>query len=396
MKVIFFSSFLVIWSVSYGQVTNSVEVEKKLEQAPSVSQPEQIREQELKKSDEKPSAGYRSKTSRPDQDKNLAPAEENQQKSVQSLSSSFSSTKKSSATQRTRRSPSPEQQQSMDETVDQLAVYAPESFEYHFYTYLAGNYNVDLLASLKKAEKIKPNDSEVKVQLAAAYYILSESEKSTDYITQLAKSGKIKRCGISYAKDVLNSVPKNGVLVTHGFDDTYSVLYQQFVNHFRKDVKLVALDFLQSSAYRSSLRKSGLQIPEASVIDVNYLVKFCRSNSSRQLNLSLTTPKEYFLPIKSELYVTGLVFQYSETSPDHFSENVRLWEEVFNKESISNPADETAKKLNANYLAMLYHLRAGYLKAGNQSKVKELDLWMEKIASQSGKTEQVNKLKKNQ
>ena len=42
-------------------------------------------------------------------------------------------------------------------------------------------------------------------------------------LEKLKMAGKLTDNTLHYAEDVLLSVPENGVLITHGFDDSYGV-----------------------------------------------------------------------------------------------------------------------------------------------------------------------------
>ena len=63
----------------------------------------------------------------------------------------------------------------MDNLVESLEKNAPESFEYHYFKYVAGNYNVVLIDHLKKAEALRPTNSDVNIQIAAYYLIVKDS-----------------------------------------------------------------------------------------------------------------------------------------------------------------------------------------------------------------------------
>ncbi|NRA11630.1 MAG: hypothetical protein HRT57_06725, partial [Crocinitomicaceae bacterium] len=194
-------------------------------------------------------------------------------------------------------------------------------------------------------------------------------------------------------EDVLLSVPENGVLITHGFDDSYATWYKQNSADVRKDVTIISLDFLQSDHYRELLKEDGYKLPESKVVDVKFLKSFCELNTSKSISISLTTPKEYFKPIQSSLYITGLVFEYHKDEFDNFHRNDDLWNSTLKKHLVNNATDEKSKQLSSNYLPMLLQLRKVYVKMDLKGKLEEVDEASDKVSVQCKKYEQVQKLK---
>lgn len=312
----------------------------------------------------------------------------------ESMSSSFSKLKIQSSVQRNQRTPTEEQQSQMDETVNYFEKYAPESFEYHFYKYVAGNYSISLVDHLFKAEELKPNNVDVQIQLAAYYLIIDDSSNAIGYLKKIKEIGKVNDDILTYGKDLLLSAPENGTLITHGFDDTYSCVYLQLIEHVRTDVQLISLDLLQSQDYKRNLEEKGYVLPSSSVIDIAYLQTFCSQNENKSLSISLTTPKEYFQQIQEKLYVVGLVFEYHSTAFNNFYKNDYLWNEVLEKKLVYSSLNEKSKQISSNYLPMLLQLRSFYVAQKSKDQVKMIDEALDKVSVQCKKYDQVQKIKK--
>lgn len=305
----------------------------------------------------------------------------------------FSMSKQEATVQRQQRSPSYEQQVEMNDAVSYFENNAPNSFEYHYFTYLAGNYNVDLVDHLFQAEKLKPNNTDVHVQLAGYHMISRDTDSAVIYLNKLIDEGRITQSTLQYAEDILLSVPQNGVLITHGFDDSYGVWTKQLKDGVRSDVQLISLDFLQSGQFRALLKEDGFVLPQRTLIDVTYLKEFCELNPRKEIGISLTTPKEYFQPIQSKLYVTGLVFEYHNEEFNNFERNDALWNQTLKKYVVENASDEKSKQLSSNYLPMLLQLRKVYEQQNNTEKLKDVDAATDAVGIQCKKYEQVQKLK---
>jgi hypothetical protein len=308
----------------------------------------------------------------------------------------YSSVKSVSAKSRTQRTPSTEYQQQMDMAVQQLSISAPESFEYNFFRYQAGNYNTELVEYLNKAEALKPSNSDVHIQKAALHWSNADSISTLSYLQKLNAVARLSPEMVSYAEDMLNSVPKNGVLITHGIDDSFSALYVQLEKKLRKDVKIVSLEVLQSKQMRSDLIKKGFQLPLRVTIDVQYLQEFCNLNKSKNIGLSMTLPKEYLSVLSDKLYVTGLVFEYREEKGfNNFVRNDELWNDRMSRSIINEFKSDKGRQLSANYLPMLLVLSKTYGELNEPGKKRDVDAVIDQIAAQSNKYEQVKKLRTN-
>jgi hypothetical protein len=316
--------------------------------------------------------------------------------SVSTMSGSFTATKVQSSTQRTQRSPTPAQQQQMNVVVDALEESAPESFEYHYYKYVAGNYNIALVDHLKKAEALKPNNSDVQLQMAAYHIITNDNKNASIYLDKLQKSSRLSKETIDYAEDILRSVGPGGTLITHGTDDTYGAAFIQLNKKIRPDVHIISLDLLQSDKYRENLKSLGYSIPDSKVVNVPFLQQFCVKNAGKNISVSMTTPKEYLVGIQQNLFTVGLNFEYhTDLTYNNFNRNEELWNKELTKALVSNATSDKGKQLSANYLPMLLMLRKVYEQKNEIEKLKVTDRSIDKIAAQSNKYEQVQKLKKS-
>lgn len=406
MRSLFFTVFLFMSLVSFGQSQTSG-------QAPAKAADKELDDKSLSADslaiDEIQIEGSKklkvvSSKSKSDSRKNaygyeMEPAAEEapaviQSEQYQNASISFESSRKQASYQRSQRSPSYNQQVEMDNAVDYFQQNSPNSFEYHYFSYTAGNYDVSLFEHLAEAERLRPNNSDVHVQLAAYYIIKEEKQQALNYFDQLIASNRLTNDVLKYAEDILVSTPKNGTLITHGFDDSYGVWYLQAAKNIRTDVTLISMDFLQSKEYRNRLSSKGYVLPSSTSIDVNYFKEFCTLNAGKKLAVSMTTPKEYFKPVLNQMYTTGLVFEYHTAEFNNFNRNVELWGKLLKKYLIENATDEKAKQLSANYLPMLLQMRKVYHQQGDMKKVQELDGVIDKIGVQCKKYDRIQDLKK--
>lgn len=313
---------------------------------------------------------------------------------LQLVTSTFTLAKQMASSQRSQRSPTVDQQVQMDNLVQVLEKSSPESFEYHYFKFVAGNYSVALVEHLKKAELLRPTNSDVHIQFVAYYWCMNEKRKALPYLEKLMGSGRLNWSILNYSKDLLRSVPSQGTLITHGMEDSYACLYLQISEGIRTDVNVISLDLLQSEAIQKQLLVYGFNLPQNSTIDVAYLNEFCVQNNTRNIALSMTIPKEYLLPIQENLFVTGLVLEYkTDLSYQNSARNEYLWNYEFIKLIIMDASNEKERQLTANYLPMLLILRNTYKLTNETEKLALIEEVLTQVAVQSRKQKQIQKIK---
>jgi hypothetical protein len=307
----------------------------------------------------------------------------------------FNVAKIQTANSRTQRTPKVEQQQQMDASVRQLELVAPESFEYNIFRYQAGNHNVELVENLNKAEQLNPNNVDVQFLQAAYNWVVADTTIALEYMEKLNEKDRLTNDMINYSSDLLLSVPENGTLITHGYDDSFAAFYQQNSTNTREDVTIVSLELLQSTNMKNELNKKGYALPDNPTVDVNYLQSFCALNTDKGIAISMTVPKEYLTAISSRLFVSGLVFEYrTDQDFNNFLRNDEIWQKM-SKVLIDAVKTEKGRQLTANYLPMLLHLSRVYGELNEPLKKREIDLLIDKVAGVSNKTEQIKKLRSN-
>ncbi len=294
--------------------------------------------------------------------------------------------------QRTQRNPSDARQSTMNDAVTFFEKNAPQSFEYNYFKYLSGNYDLALRDYLIKAEKLRPDNSDVHVQLAAMYDIEGQDALKKSYLIKLASSGRLSQSSIQYGQDVLLSCKSGDFLIAHALEDAMALWYQQSVGSIREDVKILSLDLMQSSWYRKKMKMQGLKLPASNLVDTKFLQELIRINSDKSISLSLTIPKEYFSPISDKIYVRGLVFTNRPTS-NTGNENLNLWNNTLRKHLIEEAIDDQGKQLSSNYLPMLLSVRNYYIEQNDVLNREKIEKLMQHIAFQSKKQAAYSKVK---
>ena len=248
------------------------------------------------------------------------------------------------------RSPSIQSQQIMDREVERLKEIDDDSFEYHLFNYVSGNYDVTRQESLYRAQSIDGNNQEVQKLMVANSIAIGDQSGAGIGLVKLVKGGVISKETISYTEDVLKSAKGNDVLFTHGTNDSYGTLYNQFIkgNEFGS-ICIVSLDLMKSNSYRELIQAEGVVIPSREIIDVQFFVELCRLNMNKGISISMTFPLEYLKPMASELVPYGLVLRTGKQKPLCASDLDDLWNKDFNKKNLNEYTSLESRNYAKNY-----------------------------------------------
>jgi len=285
------------------------------------------------------------------------------------------------------RSATPVQQKQMNSSLGYMNTLAPTAFETNLFSYVNGRYDSDSSKYLLKAAELEPNDPLVRKQLSA-YYLIEEQPILADSVTQtLFTDGTYCQGMTWYATDLSNSVPATNTVIVHGIDDLLPLTQVQTLAQVQADgnatFEIVSLELLQSKEYRKSLEKLGYNIPDSKIVDTAFLVDFVQMNPEKNIQLSMTLPKEYLERFMPNLYPMGLTFVL-EKSDDLNTFNAQLWENEWNREHLINGTGDWSDNLTKNYLPSLYTLQKYYQTAGKTDEVAKIQQVIDAISARNG------------
>ena len=288
-----------------------------------------------------------------------------------------------------RKSPTLFQKEQMQLRLNEIAQINNQSFEYHLLNYQVGNYDFSKFESLEIAAKLKPSDAIVLKELSAYCYIMNDESKLIQHLASLNAMLVFSKGLELFAVNVLESLPENSVLITHGEQDTYPLLIQQKIKRFRSDVEIISLDHLQSKDYRKRMKKSDFKMPNQDVIDTQFFSEFMRLNSSKNIIVASSVPRPYLEKAK-QLKNVGLGFSFDNRVADGY--NLKLYEKGL-KNTINNHINQSKEgSLLTNYLPFLFSVRNDYIQKGDKNSIEYIDSIINEIGQKSNKVNQVKAL----
>lgn len=248
------------------------------------------------------------------------------------------------------RSPSPQSQKIMDAEVESLRQVDDQSFDYHLYNYVSGNYDVTRQESLYRAEAINGNNHEVQRLMVANSLVMGDLTGAGIGLTKLVNNGTLSKETVAYTDDVLKSSKGNEILFTHGTNDTYGTVYNQYMNPDEyNSICIVSLDLMKSASYRTILKNKGIQLPSREFIDVQFFKDLCVLNANKGISISMTFPIDYLKPLADQLVPYGLVLRMGKQKPLCATDLEHLWNNNLNKKNLIEYNSSESRGYAKNY-----------------------------------------------
>lgn len=188
--------------------------------------------------------------------------------------------------------------------------------------FLVSEFDMKLYPKFKASLTENSTSLLIKLDIGASI-VKSDTENGIRQFEQLLKRNEYSETTLQFYRDVLNSVPNNGFLITHSFEDTYCLWYLQHKKGVRNDVKLVSLQLLTSDKYRANI---ALKLSASKKVDIDFLGELLSSNEDKNISISSTVPKSYLNTHLERLFPVGLVFVYTKQDFNYFENNDLLKE----------------------------------------------------------------------
>lgn len=280
----------------------------------------------------------------------------------------------------------------------------PSTFEY----YLLKGMNSDEPESSSafiKAYELDPERDEIYGKLLVHYVFSSEEEALIEISKRMIEANIYSNSNMMWNYNALQSIDKNGLIVTNGDMDSMPKWVLQYGLGIRQDV-LVANRWMlaYSDEYRKSIfSKANLTDPNKNRADfkttadyVDYLTKEILTKTSRPVYMSTGTGIDFFRKYQLDdyMYVVGNAIKYSEADFNNTRVIRENFENKFYMEYLlqnfqSHPQDEVVKtRMNLTYLPGLIHMRDHYTKTNN-SKIEWYAKYIDRITTDSGRKEEV-------
>ena len=275
-----------------------------------------------------------------------------------------------------------ELQSDLDSITNHLKKHSSGTWEQLIVEYWNSNRDPKKESVLQAAYKLRPNDPLTLRFMTGSQYFNGKQSSVYAYYVKWKATGDLPLSTENYAYNVMQSIPKDAILITNGEMDTYPLMYQlQTINS--TGVKIVSMALCSRPENRTKIfAYAGLIIPDGDVtsaLDAKYIERIAVANPSKKIYIASTCGAVVLKALQSNLYCTGLAFRYS-TAPinnlsilrDNVGQKFRL-ENVGKSRNMANHFDVFyADNLEMNYYLPLLLAGDQFESAGNTVKAGEL------------------------
>lgn len=269
----------------------------------------------------------------------------------------------------------------LNSLVDEMGKAIPNSYEYNYCKWQAGDNNMDRYEYLKKAIEISPNRTDHIDYMINIGEMKRDIKQRDEYSLKKMKAGLVSTGMIYYNYNQLMGLEQNAILLTAGDHDTYPSWILQ-AQGIRKDVRVINLYLLHVDDYREKLFNE-LGLENVQIKDQNNPKEFRRmivdylskNKKSYPVYVAVTSTscEDYIAEIENNLYLIGTSYKYDTTSFDNIALLKRNMEKLFALDYIDKPfyneiSADWVEQINLNYAIPMLKLYTHYKESGDIQK----------------------------
>ncbi len=284
----------------------------------------------------------------------------------------------------------------LDAIVGSLPTSLANTFEFNYILYIHENWSDDRFDHLLKAHEIEPERIDAFYPLIT-YNLTNGNQEQVDFFCEkLFKAGEFPPSLMAWNYNTLHSLEKNGILLTHGDNDTYPAWVIQSVKKVRPDVKVLNVNLLIYNTYRERVFEemglenfSSSEFPDYKDMYLAITRQFMQQ-AERPVYVATSVPEFIRNALGDSLYLVGLAFKYSPVPFDNVAFLKNNFEKKFLKDHLRiqlepDTGSNVMANMNMHYLPAIITLRNHYKDSGDQTKANELTPMIRQIAEEAGK-----------
>jgi hypothetical protein len=271
-----------------------------------------------------------------------------------------------------------ERGQLLNSIIEEIGKAIPDSYLYYYLKYYNGDRKIEYL---EKAIQLNPECADLYWDFIQYYELNGMKSMKKKYCEKLYFSKDIITSLYDYNFNALNSTELNSILFTNGDNDNYPAWILQEAKDIRQDVTILNAHtvFVLRDYLKLKLKEMNLDINIQDLSDESnstFLMELIKAIKNKYpdipIHIALTVYEDYYKEVKDNLYLTGLVYTYSEVPIDNISiikknleQNLRLdhleydW---YNEEHISQLM---MNRYNLNYIPSFIELAKEYNLSGD-------------------------------
>ena len=260
---------------------------------------------------------------------------------------------------------------------------APHSFEAHMAHFYA---EIPSAASFQHLDRAFMRDRArqelIGPKLADALR-RNHSMELTQWARKMRDQGDIAPGLYQFADDLLNSVEKDGILITAGEMDTYPILTRQFADGRRRDVLVIDQRLLVDPAYRQRIWERTRSRGPVHDSGSGFIAALAEA-TDRQLFLSPALGRDHIGLPAEDLYLVGLTLKHDQRPVDNMPLLEQRWAQM-NKTTQAGP-------LSRNYLLPGIVLLKYYRAQQNEQRASAMEHELRELAAKLNATQELYRL----
>ncbi len=286
--------------------------------------------------------------------------------------------------------------------IEDLKAKLPNTFEYHYVSFVQNHRKPEGYEHLKKAYTIDQSRYEPWDSFITKAEIEGDTKTMKTFFEKWYNH-KLYSPGItSWNYNVLIGLDKDALLLTFGDNDTYPLWLLQSFKNIRTDVKVVNTSLLMHPPYQEKVFKDlGIPTFEETLEDVgdfqlfrNKLMEHVLKNTNRSSYIGISSPASFRKKHHDQLYPIGLAFKYSLDDFDHVAVIRKNYETLFLKDYlktnlVNDFSQSVVDHMNKQYIPCLTVLYKHYIGSGEKTKANEVKDLLLSIGEKSDKQAEV-------
>ena len=284
----------------------------------------------------------------------------------------------------------------LDAIVGSMPTTMANTFEFNYILYAHENDMTAKYQHLLRAHDLAPERLDSYHSMINYYVVEGNDEMVAKYGKALFEAGEFPPSLMAWNYNVLASVEKNAILLTHGDNDTYPAWVLQQVKNTRNDVEVLNISFLMYDEYRERVFSEMGLIPISSDDYPSYqdmylaIARRFAQQADRPVYFATSIPQFIRKELGDSLYLVGMAFKYSETPFDNVAFLKNNFENKFLKDHLRiqlepDTGSNVVANMNMHYLPGIITLRNHYVDSGESTKAGDLVPIIRTIAKKAGK-----------
>ena len=270
--------------------------------------------------------------------------------------------------------------------VEKMEQLYPQSFEYHYASWLNARQDTAMGSHLLEAFRLQPYRAEIYDDLVALSELSADTAMKAMFCRLIDTAKLYDPLLYQYARNLFRSVDNGAYIFTQGEWDTYPLWVLQNVHGERADITVLQLDLLHQKHYFDRmmapfrLKRNAWQ--RYTTDRAQFFRELAATKHGKSVYLALTVDPHIINTNSDKLYNTGLAMKLSDQTFENLPILARNWKTFDLSALDATPANHNLNRMNGNYIMPMGLL---YVKATEEGNIAEAEMLKQKMLETAAK-----------